>query len=126
MGVRTGGCNVVRAWAVAVGILGMAITLPEGPAEQRAEATNTQQFSFAPGGTIRLNKSYGDVFIEGWDQPQVEVTVVKSTSYFEPRMKEKTTRRLATVNVATERKSDTEVVITTTLPRRARWVPPGH
>src|ERR1035438_2214503 len=111
---------MMRLCAVAVGMLGMMIPLlGEGPAEQLAEATSTQQLSFAPGGTIRLNNSYGDLYIEGWDRPQVEITIIKSTSYYEPELKSQAARKLETVNVAAERKSDTELAISTTLPKRA-------
>ena len=118
---------MMRLCAVAVGMLGMMIPLlGEGPAEQLAEATSTQQLSFAPGGTIRLNNSYGDLYIEGWDRPQVEITIIKSTSYYEPELKSQAARKLETVNVAAERKSDTELAISTTLPKRAHWAPPLH
>jgi hypothetical protein len=105
----------------------VAIAFPvwaEGPAQQSAQTSTTQLLSFAPGGTIRWDNSYGDLYIEGWDQAQVEITVIKSTHYYEPAGKEQATQGLDTVRVATDRKSDTELAISTTLPRRKDWAPP--
>jgi hypothetical protein len=105
----------------------IAITFPllaEGPAEQLAQATTTQRVNFAPGGTIHWNNSYGDLYIEGWDQAQVEITVTKSSHYFKAAGKEKAATKLDTVRVAVERRSDTELQILTTLPPRTHLAPP--
>ena len=56
--------------------------LAEGPERYRqVSVTNTDRTTFAPGGTIRVNDSSGHVMVEGWDQNEVEVTVVKSMPY---------------------------------------------
>jgi len=105
----------------------MGTTLPllraQGPEEkgpkQSFEVTSTERVPFLPGGTIRLDNSYGYVTVEGWDSPEVEITVTKSTDrFFEPEQKEKAERRFEQVRVVTERRSDKEVATSTTLPVR--------
>ena len=39
-----------------------------GP-ERSFEVTTTQRVPFLPGGTIRLDNSYGYLTVEGWDEP---------------------------------------------------------
>jgi len=95
-----------------LGLLGM--TLPISEAEQRVEATKTERFSFAPGGVIRVNSSYGTLNVEGWDRPEVEIAVVKSTQkYYELKQRENAATRLERVRITTERISDTELAIST-------------
>jgi hypothetical protein len=49
------------------------------------EVVQTERVSFAPGGVIHVPHSFGSVTVEGWDRPEVEVTVVKSRErYYEP------------------------------------------
>jgi hypothetical protein len=95
-----------------LGLLGMI--LPLSGAEQRVEVTKTERVSFAPGGTIRINGSYGTLNIEGWDRPEVEITVVKSTqNYYGPKQREKAAPLLERARISTERVSDTELTIST-------------
>jgi hypothetical protein len=108
------------------GLLG--ITLPllaaEG-ARQQVQAAHTERMSFAPGGIIRVNNSYGDLKVEGWDRPEVEITILKSTTdYYEPMRREDAAHRLERINVTTERRSDRELAISTTLPTRGFFLPP--
>jgi hypothetical protein len=80
-----------------------------------AETTSTERLNFAPGGTIRLDRSYGDLHVEGWDRPEVEVTVVKSMPFdFHVKHPEQAEQRLEAVRIVTERHSDTELTISTT------------
>jgi hypothetical protein len=83
-------------------------------AEQRVEVTSSERINFAPGGIIRVDGSYGNLNVEGWDRAEVEVTVVKSTQkYYESKQREKAATKLEPVRVSTERRSDTELVIST-------------
>jgi len=87
---------------------------------KQTQATSTERIEFAPGGVIRLDHSIGDLYIEGWDQPAVEITVVKSTPYnFEPKHPERAGQHLERIQVHTERRSNTELAITTMLPSHA-------
>jgi hypothetical protein len=91
----------------------------EKGAKQPFEVTKTERVSFLPGGTILLDNSYGYLTVEGWDEPEVEVTVTKSTDrFYRPERKEKIEQRFEQVRVAAERRSDKELTIATTLPVR--------
>jgi hypothetical protein len=57
--------------------------------------------------------------VEGWDQPEVEITLTKSMPYdYKLKHPDEAKKHLDSVQIATERKSDSELVISTTLPRR--------
>jgi hypothetical protein len=108
-----------------LGVLGYALPLPgtEGPPEkgpkQSFAETKTERVNFLPGGTIRLNHSYGYLTVEGWDEAAVEVTVTKSTDHFyEPERKEKAEQHFDQVRVVAARPSDKEFAVSTTLPVR--------
>jgi len=103
-----------------IGGLAHAADGPEaaGP-KQSFEVTSTERVNFLPGGTIRLMNSYGYLTVEGWDEPEVEVTVTKSTDrFFDPAQAAEAERRIGRVRVVTERRSDKEVAISTILPAR--------
>jgi len=92
--------------------------IADSPAPRPVEVTNTEHVNFAPGGTIRLQGSFGNLSVEGWDKDEVEVTVIKSLGFVsEPA--DRTKQQLDAVRVVTERKSGTELAISTTAP------PPG-
>ncbi len=55
----------------------------------------------APGGTVRIVGSHGDLNIQGWDRPEVELVGIH------------------TADVKMERRSNTEIEITTSLPPRS-------
>jgi hypothetical protein len=109
----------------ALSLLGTAASLvfAEGAAEkgpkQSFETTKAESTPFASGGIIRINGSYGYLAVEGWDEPEVEVTVIKSTNgFYEPSQKPQEGERFERVHVVTERRSDKELVVTTTPPVR--------
>jgi len=116
-----------RLLAVLFGLSVMGTILPlfgadgldeKGP-KQSFEVTSTERVPFLPGGTIRLERSYGYLTVEGWDEPEVEVTVIKSTDrFYEPAQKQKAEQRFEQIRVADERRSDKEVAISTVLPAR--------
>ena len=80
---------------------------------QPVQTTTTEHVKFAAGGTIRLVHSFGYLSVEGWDQPEVEITVVKSMGYDSEPATE-AAQHLEGVHVVTERRSDTELAISTT------------
>jgi len=89
-----------------------------GPA-QSFQVTTVEHVAFPPGGVITLNSSYGNLTVEGWDAPEVEITVTKSTSRFYPPESEvEAERGFDQVRVTTERRSDKDLAIATTLPLR--------
>jgi len=107
----------------------LAMTFPthgEGGIQPPPETTTTEHVDFAPGGTIRINGSYGDLTIEGWDRPEVEVTVIKTLPYTsKPQPPEQSTATLDQVRIVTEHKTPPELTISTELPsRHPAWIPP--
>jgi hypothetical protein len=103
------------------GLTALATALPlfGDAAGKQLTATKTERVNFAPGGTIRVEGSYGYLSVDGWDEPAVEVTVIKSTGrFYQPEQKEQALALLERLRVVTERKSDTELVISTDLPKR--------
>lgn len=113
-------------------LLGAALPLrgaegiPEKGPKQSFEVTTAERVNFAPGGTIRLNDSYGYLSVDGWDDPEVEITLTKSTNgFYQPSQEAEAKARLERIRVATERRSDTELVITAILAsRNGKWAPP--
>ena len=83
------------------------------------EVVHTERVSFAPGGVIHVSHSFGSVTVEGWDRPEVEVTVVKSRErYYEPKRREQAARGLERVRIVAERHSDSELTISTIVPHK--------
>jgi hypothetical protein len=83
------------------------------------EVVQTERLSFAPGGVIHVPHSFGSVTVEGWDRPEVEVTVVKSRErYYEPEQQEHAARGLERVRIVAERQSDSELTISTIAPHK--------
>jgi hypothetical protein len=110
------------------GLSVLGITLPlsaDDGTRQPVQVTSTERINFAPGGTIRLNDSYGYLTVEGWDQPDVEITVTKATDDdYETAQREQAEQRLKDVRVTVERRSDAELTISTILPSRRGFFPP--
>jgi hypothetical protein len=103
--------------------LSLAAMAPLLPAQQgtqqRIQPTDTERVAFSPGGAVRIDESHGDVYVEGWDQPEVEVTVVKSMPYeYKRKHPEEASKHLDSVRVVTERKSAKELTISTMHPGR--------
>ena len=82
--------------------------------KQPAQATSAERVNFAPGGLIRLNTSSGNLFVEAWDRPEVEIAAIKSTRRsYEPTRQDQAAQCLEGVRIGTERRSDTELEIST-------------
>jgi hypothetical protein len=102
-----------------LGVLGTALPMfAEEGSKQPAQAT-TERVSFASGGMIRINGSYGDLNVEGWDQPEVEITVIKSMPYdYKGKQPDEATKQLDSPSIVTQRKSSNELVISTNSAQR--------
>jgi len=95
----------------------------KGP-KQSFEVTKTERVPFAPGGTIRIDNSYGYLTVEGWDEPEVEITVIKSTdSFYKPSQQQRAEQPFAQVGASAERRSDKELAISTIIPGHHRFLP---
>jgi hypothetical protein len=106
-----------RLLAILLGLTVRATMTPPLFAQQlpaQSQTTNTETIRFAPGGTIRVEHSYGDLSIDGWDRPEVEITVIKSLPYgYKLEQPQEATKHWDRIQVMTERKSDNELVIST-------------
>ena len=81
-------------------------------------AEQTAQYKISGNGTIRLEHSYGDVDIEGWDKPDIEVTAIRSSEqYFAERDVARARRRLDSVKISL-RQDGNDVVVSTVYPAR--------
>lgn len=98
---------------------GMACLLPaQDEGRQKVQVSNTQRLDFPAGGALRVTGSSGEVMVEGWDQPNMEITVVKSTQdFYNQRDREKVSQELDRLRVTAERQGEA-VVVSTTAPRR--------
>lgn len=72
--------------------------------------TKTQTQELAPGGAVRITGSHGELNIEGWDRAEVQVEVTK--------IAHDRRKKLDEIAVKAERKSPSEVDITTSFPKR--------
>jgi hypothetical protein len=110
----------VSVLGTALPLLGAEGVVEQGP-KQSFEVTSTERVNFPPGGTIRLDGSYGYLSVDGWDEPQVEVTIIKSTDrFYEPSQEREAKQRLELIRVVTERRADTELRISTVVPSRGK------
>jgi hypothetical protein len=96
--------------SIAAIFLGIGLLWADGGLTEAVRVTKTERVKLAPGGAIKLAASSGDLNVEGWDRPEVEITIVKSTSHGK---EDEAKRRLDGVSVASEHPSDTEVSIST-------------
>jgi hypothetical protein len=103
--------------------LALALCLPLLPKTplQPVQVVTTDRVDFAAGGTIRFEGSVGELNIEGWDQPQVEVVLTR-VDYEDAQGKDREKGKLERITVKTEKRSTSELVITTTLPHRNYFV----
>jgi len=92
----------------------------QSPAKERAKVTTTERLEFGMRGLIQVIDSFGEVRVEGWDKPEVELTVNKSTQkQYLPKDLAKGIRELERVKVAMERVGESSMlVIHTTYPAR--------
>ena len=80
------------------------------------QITKTQMLEFPAGGTLRLVHSTGDVTIEGWDEPGVELTtIIESVDSYVAADRDKEKKELDRVRVEAK-KNGSELVITTDYP----------
>jgi hypothetical protein len=117
----------LTALFIGLNVLGVLVPLFGDDASKRpVEVVKTERVDFAAGGVIRLNDTYGYLSVDGWDEPQVEVTITKSTNrFYKPGQQEEAKRSLESIRVVTERLPENELSITTILAsRKGTWSPP--
>jgi hypothetical protein len=88
-----------------------------GQPKEKVRVSKTDHMDFPSGGALIITNSIGVLTVEAWDQPDVEITTIKSTKdEYDAGEREKATHQLDKVQIAAERRGD-ELVITTTFPR---------
>jgi hypothetical protein len=121
-------------WNAATVAIAVALAAPafgETGSKKPSDFTKTERAPFAAGGTIRIDHSYGELSVEGWDRAEVEMTVTKIPNDLydtdEPGHAEKQANN---VSVAFQRKSDKEIDVSTAVAHFNRWThpfgPKGH
>ncbi len=102
------------ALGLGLAVLGTEAPLPAEVAIARPpETSHTERVDFVPAGTVRLDDSFGDLYIEGWDRPAVEITVTKEMQDYNAR---NASASLERVHITTERPSANELKISTAIP----------
>ena len=112
-----------RMLAIMLGIGCLLTANDETP--RKIQATSTQHADLPVGGVVHLKNSTGELRIEGWDQPGVEVTTIKSTKLAYAAAgaeRDKASHMLDDVKVSVAREGN-EVVIDTVYPRHKRFLP---
>jgi hypothetical protein len=96
--------------------------LAEEAADQYARTAKTEHMDFPAGGLLRVNHSIGDLTIEGWDQPGIEITTTKTTKEeVEPQDRQKGVQELDQVRLAPEQKGNV-LTLTEMYPRYGRFL----
>jgi hypothetical protein len=105
-----------------VAAIAMAVCLPLAAKVPKPAMpiVTTERVEFAPGGTIQVDGSAGELNIEGWDRAEVEITVTRSTYRADtPQQQDLAKRQLEAIKVTMERKSAAELAIHTAFPARS-------
>ena len=124
----------VTRWNAATVAIAVALAAPafgETGSKKPTNFTKTERAPFAAGGTIRIDHTYGELSVEGWDRAEVELTVTKIPNDLydtdEPGHAEKQANG---VSVGFKRTSDTEIDVSTAVAHFNRWThpfgPKGH
>jgi hypothetical protein len=89
------------------------------------EITSTQECPFQPGGTIHVDHSYGELWVEGWTRPEVEITIIRSPNeLYGANEQTEAEKRAGRVQVSVNRRSDRELEIATAVSHFSRWTHP--
>jgi hypothetical protein len=76
-------------------LIAMVLAAPARAADaptEPVEVTSTQRVALAPGGTVHIDETWGELSIEGWDEPAVEVVTTRRTAKPQPAGKVETAR----------------------------------
>ena len=116
----------MRAARVFLTGLAVAAWLPAAsPEKQRVETRSVERFPFAPGGTIEVRNSFGELKIEVWEHPQVEIEVTKGThKKYSQEEEARAMEHLDRISVQAVRKADDRLVLSTGFPSRSLFYRP--
>jgi hypothetical protein len=107
------------------GALGIAAPAFGAESPKLIHISSTQNVPFQAGGTIRVEQSIGELWVEGWDRPEVEITTTKSPDELYGAKNEAEARKLAdNVKISADRNSTGELVISTKVAHFRHWLHP--
>jgi hypothetical protein len=90
--------------------------------EQSLQVVTTDQFDFT-GGAVRVDNAYGEMNVEGWDQPRVEITVTRTAfRHNTPKEQEDGKAYLNQIKVTAKKTANGDIEISTQFPGRNRLV----
>jgi hypothetical protein len=98
--------------------------LADDRSKDTLSVTHTDRFNVPASGAIHIENSYGEVDVDGWDRPEVEVTVVRSSQHFySPKQRDEAQHRLDSVRVDAKQAGN-DVVVSTAYPARNTFLHP--
>ena len=105
--------------ALAIGFSCACLLAAEEDSKQKLQVRQTERLELGQQGTVRVEKFSGSLTVEGWDEPSVEITTVKSTKDdYSASDRDEGNRKLDRVKITAERRDD-QIVVTTVLPDHA-------
>jgi hypothetical protein len=103
----------ISSWALSV----PAQAPTDAGSKQKVQVVHTERADFPAGGLLSVKNSVGELTIEGWDRPDVEITTVKLTkAAYAAADRERAMRELDKVRVSVERQGES-LVIASDFPR---------
>jgi hypothetical protein len=97
--------------------------LATGKAPERPLLVVTTDSLEFTGGTIRVDNAYGELNVEGWDEPRVEITVTRTAFRNNtPQEQEQGKAYLNKIHVTAKKNANGDVEISTQFPGRNRLV----
>lgn len=112
----------MRLQLASVALLSFA-GLHAGSPLQPVDVKTTAAADYAPGATVRVEGTAGELDIETWDQPRVEATLVR-TEYADARERDTVQKRLEKIALAVEKQGG-DITVRLETPRRnflMRWL----
>jgi hypothetical protein len=118
---KKGTNHMMRALALLFGM--SCLLLADDEVKQKVQVTHTERVDFPSGGRLRVRNSIGELTVEGWERPDVEITTIKSTkAAYASRDREKASRELEKVRISAEPQG-VDLVITTDSSRHRGLLP---
>jgi hypothetical protein len=101
-------------------VIAIVLALPllaDDLSKERLSTTHTERFNVPTAGAIRLKNSFGEVDIDGWDRPEVEVTVVRSSEHlYDAKDRAEAQRSLESAQIRAKQDGNDIVLSTAYLP----------
>lgn len=102
-------------------VIAIVLALPlqgDDVSKERLSDTHTERFNPPTAGAIRIENSFGEVDIDGWERPEVEVTVVRSIEpLFDAKDRAEALRSLESAQIRAKQDGNDIAISTVYLPR---------